>query len=39
MLHILQELQRRGLRVFHVEPNMWWDNEIAEFMEFAFVQV
>ena len=39
MLRILQELQRRGLRVFHSEPNVWWGNERAEYMEFAFVQV
>ena len=39
MLHILQQLQQRGLRVFHVEPNLWWGNEKAEYMEFAFIQV
>lgn len=39
MLAVLQGLQSRDMRVFHVEPNYWWHNYAQEFIEFAYVQV
>lgn len=38
MLAVLQGLKRRGLRVFSVEPNIWWLNNGRDFVEYAYIQ-